>query len=204
MALINGLYICCEKEQLKREMSITEHPVEKGVNITDNVKAGVYELSLSGYIVDVPQSNSASTIVSKIRSYMANGKYVNFRGRVRLDNALITDFQTEYNNKVNGGCTFTMELKKVRIAKSAYTGKSKKKKSTQQITKRKSSSKRYHTVKKGETLQKISKKYYGSYSLYPTIYKANKKAIDKRNKVKKGKKKKNKYTIYPKMRLLIP
>ena len=49
-----------------------------------------------------------------------------------------------------------------------------------------------HTVKKGDCLWKISKKYYGKGSLWPTIYKANKKKI------------KNPNLIYPGQKFIIP
>ena len=50
-------------------------------------------------------------------------------------------------------------------------------------------------------MRKLAKKYYGSASKFKAIYKANKKAIDKKNKKLKVK---NKYAIHKGMRLLIP
>lgn len=62
-------------------------------------------------------------------------------------------------------------------------------------------------VKKGDTLQKLAKKYLGSKKKYKTIYNANKKVIDARNKKerkKHPKKKISKYTIYKGQTLVIP
>ncbi len=63
------------------------------------------------------------------------------------------------------------------------------------------------TVKKGQTLQKLAKKYLGSSKKYKAIYDANKKLIDARNKQerkKHPKKKISKYTIYKGQVLAIP
>ena len=198
MALINNLYVCVTDEEIDRGVTVTEHPVEKGLPITDNVKRDAIKLSLSGYIVDV-KNTKASTIVNKLSNYAKNGQYVKFVGRTIISNALITDFSTKYSNKVNGGCSFSMEIKEVRIAKSAYV-KQKKKASTKQVTKKSTKSKRYYNVKTGDCLWTIAKKYYGSGLQYPKIYKANKSMIDKRNKGYNV----DKYTIYTGQKLLIP
>ncbi len=198
MALINNLYVCVTDEEIDRGVTVTEHPVEKGLPITDNVKRDAIKLSLSGYIVDV-KNTKASTIVNKLSNYAKNGQYVKFVGRTIISNALITDFSTKYSNKVNGGCSFSMEIKEVRIAKSAYV-KQKKKATTKQVTKKSTKSKRYYKVKTGDCLWTIAKKYYGSGLQYPKIYNANKSMIDKRNKGYNV----DKYTIYTGQRLLIP
>lgn len=198
MALINNLYVCVTDEEIDRGVTVTEHPVEKGLPITDNVKRDAIKLSLSGYIVDV-KNTKASTIVNKLSNYAKNGQYVKFVGRTIISNALITDFSTKYSNKVNGGCSFSIEIKEVRIAKSAYV-KQKKKAGTKQVTKKSTKSKRYYKVKTGDCLWTIAKKYYGSGLQYPKIYKANKSMIDKRNKGYNV----DKYTIYTGQKLLIP
>lgn len=62
-------------------------------------------------------------------------------------------------------------------------------------------------VKKGDTLQKLARKYLGDRKKYKKIYKANKKLIDKRNKKERKKnpgKKISKYTIYKDQVLVIP
>ena len=62
-------------------------------------------------------------------------------------------------------------------------------------------------VKKGDTLQKLAKKYLGDKKKYKKIYKANKKLIDKRNKKEKKKNPEatiSKYKIYKDQVLVIP
>lgn len=43
-----------------------------------------------------------------------------------------------------------------------------------------------YTVEKDDTLQKISKKFYGTYSKWPQIYEANKNVIKNPNRIKQG------------------
>ena len=43
-----------------------------------------------------------------------------------------------------------------------------------------------YTVEKNDTLQKISKKFYGTFSKWPQIYEANKAAIPNPNRIKQG------------------
>lgn len=193
MALINGFYVHVTDEQVGRGVQVTEHPIEKGFPITDNVKPEAMTLSLTGEIVKVGNT-PAKTIVSSLESYHQKGKYVKYVGRNTLSNALITSFDTGYTNQISGGCTFSMEIKQVRIAKAAYVAKGNKVTGKQtQVTKKKTTTKkRYHTVKKGDCLWNIAKKYYGNGAQYKKIYNANKSKI------------KNPNLIYPGQKLLIP
>lgn len=62
----------------------------------------------------------------------------------------------------------------------------------------------YYTVKKGDTLQTISKKFYGKYSLYTKIYNANKSTIENAAKKRGRKSSGNGHWIYPNTKLVIP
>lgn len=286
MARLNEYYIFVKEEKKPRGVDVTSHPVEKGLDITSNVKRKPVTLTLEGYIVDanylsntykekakkgsklklknVPLYKSskakkkkktikgtfylwgtskkngryritkkkanagkknkyigwiaakyvdaaltkkrkkaasikatASKIESAIDALHQKGKKVKYKGRYELKNAIITSFDTKKNADIKGGCSFSMEIKEIRIALKAYKGKSNNKKA--QVNKG-GNKKRYHTVKKGETLYKIAKKYYGKRSEAKKIYKANKKKIDKRNKGKNV----SKYTVYKGQKLLIP
>ena len=191
MALIDNLYIHCTSEKITRGLSITDHAVETGLSITDCVKREPIELSLTGYIVNVNNKKSAD-IVNSLYSKMKSGSLVKFTGCYILSNALITSFDTEYTNKVNGGCGFTMTIKEVRIAKKAYTGSSAA--TVKQVTSKKTqNATRYYTVKSGDCLWNIAKKYYGSGSQWVKIYNANKKVIGS-----------NPNLIYPNQKFEIP
>ena len=192
MALLNNQYIHVVDEQVSRGVQVTEHAVEKGFPITDNVKPEAKTLSITGVIVKV-DNTPAKTIVSSLESYHQKGKYVKYVGRNTMSNALITSFETGYTNQIAGGCTFSMEIKQVRIAKAAYVAKGNKVTGKQtQVTKKKTTAKKYHTVKKGDTLWAIAKKYYGNGAQYTKIYNANKSII------------KNPDLIYVGQKFLIP
>ena len=119
MALINDYYVFVETEDLRRGVTISEHPVENGLNITDNVKRDPITISISGEIV----GKNASKVVDKLTALHHAGKYVKYIGRNILSKALITSFETSHPNTISGGCSFTMEIKEVRIAKSPRVAK---------------------------------------------------------------------------------
>lgn len=176
MALLNNYYIFVEDEDVNRGVSISEHPVESGLKITDNVKRNPKVISIKGEIV----GKNAKKTLEKIEALHFNGKYVKYIGNNILSNALITSFNTSHPNTIYGGCAFTMDITEVRIAKAPLvvkkTTSSKKKSSTQQVkskSTKKTTSKKYK-VKKGDTLWAIAKRYYGSGAKYPKIVKANK------------------------------
>ncbi len=103
--------------------------------------------------------------------------------------------------------TFTpfVELK-VYTTKELSTSKSAKKKSkkSRTNTKKTSTKKKTYTIKKGDTLCKISKKYYKTESKWKTIYNANKKVIEAAAKKHKRKSSSTGKYIYPGTKLTIP
>lgn len=200
MALINKFYVHVTKESVKDSITVSEHPVEKGLNLTDNIKRSPVELSLTGEFVAYG-SKKAADVYKKMRTYMRKGKLVKYQGRKTLSSALITDIQSEYTSAIVGGFSFTMTLKEIRVAKKAYKKKGSHNGGTQQV-KRKKNTPNYYTVKKGDTLNSIAKKYYSGNAkdAANAIYVVNKKAIDKKNKGKNV----SKYTIYKGMKLKMP
>ncbi len=189
MALINKLYVHVTDEQFDRSVKVTEHAVEKGFPITDNIKPEAKVLSITGEIVKA-DNTPAKTIISSLEDFSKNGKYVEYVGRNTMSNALITSFQTGHTNKISGGCTFTMQIKEVRIAKTAYVAQGNKVtgKQTQVTKKTATTAKKYHTVKKGDTLYGIAKKYYGKGAQYTKIFNANKGTIKNANLIYVGQK----------------
>lgn len=81
-------------------------------------------------------------------------------------NVTIEDFKYKYD-EVDGSISYTLDLCEYR------------KVSTKRTTNGKVKFPAKHTIKKGETLKKIAKKYYGSSSYASYIYKCNKKTIEK-------------------------
>lgn len=180
MALLNSYYIFVIDEDVKRGVSISEHPVESGLDITDNVKRNPKVISISGQIV----GNNAAAIRDKIEALHQKGQFVKYVGQNILNKALITDFDTSHPNTIYGGCAFTMEIKEVRIAKSPLV--TKKATVQKQVTKNSNGGTRTYTVKRGDTLWGIANKYYGSGAKYPTIYNANRDKISDPNLIHIG------------------
>lgn len=186
MALLNNIYIFVQDEDVQRGINISSHPVEKGLDITDNVKREPVVIKLSGEIVGA----KAAANLSKITKWHQKGKYVNYVGRNVLNNAVITTFNTSHPNTIYGGCSFDMELTEIRIAQSPVASKKGKKTKggTKQVTaksKAKANASAY-TVKKGDTIWAIAKKYYGSGSSYTKIVEANN--LKNANAIKVGQK----------------
>lgn len=200
MALINNYYVFVTEEKVTRGVDVTSHPVENGLDVTDNVKRKPITLSVTGKIVQVGTTRAA-TILSALSSLHQSGKYVRYQGRNIFTNAIITSFNTSHNAETNGGCDFDMEIKEIRTANSAYRSSITTATTTKQITSTKTkSTSKYHTVKSGDCLWNIAKKYYGDGTKYKKIYDANKTMLDKKNKGKNV----DKYTIYVGQKIIIP
>lgn len=122
MAIINGLYIHVKTESAQREVSMTSHPVESGLPLTDTVKAKAMHISLSGKIVDYG-STTAAQVYAKIKAWQESGSLIEYRGRNTASSMQIRSFDANYTNANNGGADFSMELVEVRIAKSSYVPK---------------------------------------------------------------------------------
>lgn len=129
MALLNNLYIFVETENVSNTIKSSTHPVETGIDITDSIRKTPVEISLSGKIVDTG-STKATDIEKKIKNLQNNGSLIKYSGSRNniFSNLQIQSFQTDSTNEVWGGYNFSMTLKEVRIAKSAYKASANKKK----------------------------------------------------------------------------
>lgn len=183
MALLNTYYIFVKDEKVKRGVSVSSHPVENGLKLTDHVQREPKVISLSGEIV----GKDAAKKLKKIEALHQSGKYVKYVGRNTLSKAIITTLDTNHPNTIQGGCAFTMDITEIRVAKSPLK-KKKKAAVKKQVTKKskKNTKTKTYTVKRGDTLWAIAKKYYGSGSKYPKIVAANKSKIKNPNLIKVG------------------
>jgi len=172
LAYINQYYLFVDSdgESTNRSVSISDHPVEEGMVITDNVRREPLEISISGKIV----GSDAETVKTNLESLMNQGSYVKYIGKEILSNAVILSFNTSRDITVDGGMSFDMTIREIRVAQSAYrdasTGKTVKS-GLQQIVR--NNNEVYHTVKDGDTLYSLSLMYYGSDSGYIKLYEAN-------------------------------
>ena len=147
---------------MKHDVEVTSHPVEKGIPLTDHVRKTPSELSIRGKIIN-HENVKASDVLSKIKELQKSGSLITYSGRNTLSNMQITSFSTQHPYNNWGGCDFSMTLKEVRIATTAYRANSKNSKNggTQQVSKGENKH-IYHTVKKGDTVWSLVTKQYKS------------------------------------------
>ena len=162
MALINNIYVHVVDEQVSRNISSTDHPAEKGIDITDNIKRQPVSLSISGKIVDTDELKS-NEILTKLYNLQNSGSLITYSGRNLLKNMQIQSFSSTHLYTNAGGLDFDMELKEVRIAQNSYVAnnndnkgkvKNEEKAGTQQINKGNGNA-IYHVVKKGDTVYNL-------------------------------------------------
>ncbi|MFD1777009.1 phage baseplate protein [Paenibacillus rhizophilus] len=118
MAKIDGKYITVEDESPDFPVTVTEQPVEKGVNLADHVQAGARTLSLSGRIVGPDAAKTEAYIIAA----KDKGKIVKYIGRIAFA-GVITAFSSSRNYTIANGMTFSMELREMRVATSSYVSK---------------------------------------------------------------------------------
>lgn len=120
MAIINGMYIHVIDESVSRGVEMTSHPVESGLPTTDMVRPEAMSISLSGKIVDYGNMK-AEQVIAKLKTLQETGSLITYQGRNIASSMQIRSFDTDFNNQINGGADFSLDLIQVRIAKSAYT-----------------------------------------------------------------------------------
>lgn len=177
MAYINQYYLFVDGdgETASRSVSISDHPVEEGMVITDHVQRDPLELRISGKLVGA----DAETVRSNLETLQKNGSYVKYIGKEIISNAVILSFDTSRDIETDGGMSFDMTIREIRVAQSAYrdaaTGKTVKS-GTQQVAR--NNQEIYHTVKSGDTLYSLSLMYYGNDTGYVKLYEANSTTIE--------------------------
>lgn len=168
MALINNIYVHVTDERVSRNIKSTDHPTEKGIDITDNVKRQPVTLSISGKIVDTDTIKSHEAL-AKLYDLENKGSLITYSGRNILKNMIIQSFNSSHPYSNSGGLDFDMELKEVRIAQNSYVANStdenkgktqaEEKAGTQQVTNGDKNA-IYHTVVKGDTIWNLVNNNY--------------------------------------------
>ena len=120
MALINNIYVLVEKEEKTSDAETTNHPTESGFPVSDSIRNQPISLSISGKIVDTDEL-TAKEIISKLENLKKNGSLITYMGQIgTLKNLQIQSFRDARSYKNYGGSDFSMSLKEIKTAKSAY------------------------------------------------------------------------------------
>lgn len=151
MALINDIYIFVESEEVSYGVEATSHPVEEGIDITDNIKKKARTISLSGTIVEKVNDDEKPK-KSRLLDLHQSGALVSYVGRTVLNNCIIEDISLTNTYDVWGASKCSITLKEIRTAKSAQKSSDDgvTRSGTQQTKKNGTGEWVYHTVKKGD------------------------------------------------------
>lgn len=166
MAKLGKVYLNVIEEGVSGSVKVTEYPVEKGSPITDHVERTSPKFSFDAELL----GKDYSTRLRTLEDYMNNGTIINYVGRTAATAVLITSIDRVYNAQIANGIALTINVQKIRLSKSPWI----KKKAVKPVTrggkkkptskKPRSSPKRYHRVKRGETYWLMNIKYGTSVS----------------------------------------
>ena len=103
---------CTTAEEVSKTADVTDRPVEKGEDISDHMKTKPYSVRLSGVMV-----NDAEGKISTLEKMMADAKLVEYIGKRKLRDMVITSFSTKQNKQIANGYEWDLTLQSVKIAK---------------------------------------------------------------------------------------
>lgn len=103
---------CTTAEEVSKTADVTDRPVEKGEDISDHMKTKPYSVRLSGTMVNDPEGK-----ISTLEKMMSDAELVEYIGKRKLKDMVITSFSTKQNKQVSNGYDWDISLKSVKIAK---------------------------------------------------------------------------------------
>lgn len=116
MAMLEDVYLFVQEEKVSCPVEVSEHVVETGVALTDHVSVKAETLHLSGEIV----GERYHEVAEKMRGWQRAGAALRYAGRHLLQGVQIVEFGMEYTHRIAEGCSFTMLLRQVRVARNMY------------------------------------------------------------------------------------
>ncbi len=165
MAIVGGVYVWVEEENLDTPVEVASHPVETGVEITSHVKAGPATLTVRGEIVGPGYENT----VQHFRNLARGGYLTAYIGRTVFPSAHIVSFGTRASPRIKDGVEFDMQLREMRVARknfewaTGYTGDvlvgQMNYDGTASVENLSAKGERYHTLMAGETLYFVAEQY---------------------------------------------
>lgn len=113
MAMLGGVLLdVVYSEKPERSVKSTDHPVESGEPIVDHVEKQPYVLNITGLIT----GKDAAARLKKLERLQESGTTMSYTHRNGVSNVILETFNTVHDVDTAGGFTFTIKLKKIRIA----------------------------------------------------------------------------------------
>lgn len=100
-------------EQIQNTTELTNHPVEKGVDITDHAKSNPTTISISGAFI----APLAWERLKPLRDMEKNHILIRYVGRNIYRDMMITDLSTSHPAGNSEGAEFSMTLQQVHFAR---------------------------------------------------------------------------------------
>lgn len=104
---------CTTAEEITLNADVTERPVEQGEDISDHMKTKPYEVKLAGSM----HKDDADSKISRIEALQKDAELVEYIGKRRLKDMVVTSFSTRQNKHNLRGYDWTISLQSVKIAK---------------------------------------------------------------------------------------
>ncbi|MBA2878055.1 LysM repeat protein [Anoxybacillus kamchatkensis] len=162
-----GYEILVLDESINTGVTVTDHPVEQGFNISDHIEPETPTIELNAIIIR-PTFERAQKAVDILESKMYKGERIVYEGKKIYPNFVIQSFKYNRNKNIKNGYNASITLKKVRIAQQSYVPTLPKERSQikpvtnsgrKQTQNKPTNTAVYHTIRKGDTYWSIAPKY---------------------------------------------
>ncbi len=97
--------------------TVSDNPVEDGVNISDHVKNEPIKIAISGVIVEDKDGKK----LNALSHFRNKGKILTYTGRSCFNNLVIESLSTEKSKDNRYGFSFSINFKQIRIAEIKFT-----------------------------------------------------------------------------------
>lgn len=114
MAIIGDVEFNLLSESRTFDSEITQYSVEDGTDITDHVKPNWRTFSIEGIVGD---AEDPPLLHSKFVRMQRKRGFVDYSGRAILTNCLISNFQSNVDDKSARGFRFSMTITQVKVSK---------------------------------------------------------------------------------------
>lgn len=158
---LGGHLIQVTSESIQGDVTVIEQPAEEGLPLTDHIEKKPFILSIEGTLVRSSQAK-VDQLIAALEKLRDTGKLISYEGRRIYKNVVIENFSFSADNRIANGYNFSMKLKQIRIAKTAYITVPAAKPKTNAGKKQPVNQKKspiYHVVKKGDTYWALGIKY---------------------------------------------